>query len=203
MPSLITHWSLNPFKRRKTCLSRPTKLSFSYITYSRQQVNESIQLVSCTKLYGHFGRSGAWSRLVSLAHSTCTVTMNWSKLRQSHRDSWVSEHTVVVNMSHTVTRDLWRKDEIPGRQGSDRSVHPSTCWVCHALQLLLLRPPNVLCGTAEWFELLHIMWELLKRLHSSLTSLFPVRLGGSVHEEKPCVRNPTDFMHKPNTTYCY
>lgn len=36
-----------------------SKLSFSYIIQSRQEVNESIQPVNHTKLYGRFGRSGA------------------------------------------------------------------------------------------------------------------------------------------------
>lgn len=84
MSSLIAHWNLNAFERRKSCVSRPCNFSFIYITKSRQQVNESIHFVSGTKLYISFGKwkSEAPTTFEQVAYGMTAVMMNRSKFLQ-------------------------------------------------------------------------------------------------------------------------
>lgn len=124
-----------------------------------------------------------------------------NKLHQPHKDSRVSEGTVVVNMSHSSRPTLssqiyeegmrylgaraWTTAYIPAHAGS--ATHCSCC-----SQGLQMHPVGQLSG----LNFFHTMWELFKRLHSSLTSLFSVRSGGSVHKgKKPHVRNIPHWVH--------
>lgn len=124
MPSLLTHWSLNPFKSSKTCLIRPKKPSCSYITTTPPQVNEWIHSVNCTELCAGFGkcRSWAWRSFVQVAHGIAAVTVDWNELHQPCRHSRAGEHTrdVGVCQSSCATPLAWTVP--PVERGWDTQV---------------------------------------------------------------------------------
>lgn len=125
MPSLLTHWSLSLFKRRKTCLSR---LLSEYVLSAAQ---------SCVFTLGNAGsehEGGLCSWHMAWLQWQWTGTSSTSLVGTAGQVStlwpWACARAPVPHCCHRLCH-LWRKDETSRCQGGEHRVQPSTCGVCH------------------------------------------------------------------------